>query len=167
MDKLNLGGIIKESIVDGPGIRFVLFAQGCRHNCPGCFNQELQAFRKDTIYTVSQVLDMIDALPHLDGITLSGGDPFEQADAFGELAKACRSRRLNIWAYTGYTFEELIADPEYRILLEEIDVLVDGPFLFEEKDPLLPFRGSRNQRIIDVQSSLLSAPNVRLIRTTN
>lgn len=167
MQVLNLGGIVEESVVDGPGIRFVLFAQGCRHNCPACFNQELQVFRENTLYTIPKILEMIDALPHLHGVTFSGGDPFEQATVFGELARACRTRKLNIWAYTGYTFEKLITNPEHRILLQELDVLVDGPFVLKEKDPLLPFRGSRNQRLIDVQASLISAPEIRLVRLSH
>ena len=133
---------------------------------PCLLNQNSKCFGK-ILYTIPKILEMIDALPHLHGVTFSGGDPFEQATVFGELARACRTRKLNIWAYTGYTFEKLITNPKHRILLQELDVLVDGPFVLKEKDPLLPFRGSRNQRLIDVQASLLSAPEIRLVRLSH
>ncbi|NLY10262.1 MAG: anaerobic ribonucleoside-triphosphate reductase activating protein [Firmicutes bacterium] len=151
---LNLGGLIEESLVDGPGIRLVIFAQGCKHQCPGCFNEELQAFETNTLMTVEELLTKIDQLPHLSGVTLSGGDPFEQAREFASLAKEIKKRNLSVWAYTGYYYEELEQEPEKRQLLTQIDVLVDGPFEMDKKDITLPYRGSSNQRIIDVQQSL-------------
>jgi len=150
---LNIGGIIPESVVDGPGIRFVIFAQGCHHHCPGCFNQELQSFTANKLMNVEQILDMIDHY-HAQGVTFSGGDPFEQVPGFTQLAKACRNRGLSVWCYTGYTYEELISSPDKIPLLQQIDVLVDGRFMLQYKDVSLAFRGSSNQRIIAVQDSL-------------
>lgn len=152
--KLNVGGIVPESIVDGPGIRFVIFAQGCIHNCPGCFNPELQLFQQNKTMTISEILTLIEQYEST-GITFSGGDPFEQALAFATLAKQCRQKGLSIWSYTGYTFEELLLIPDKVKLLMELDVLVDGKFISDQKDIELKFRGSSNQRIIDVQMSLL------------
>lgn len=152
--KLNVGGIVPESVVDGPGIRFVVFAQGCIHNCFGCFNQELQPFQQNKIMTVSEIMTLI-VQYESSGITFSGGDPFEQAPGFTELAKQCRQNGLSIWSYTGYTFEELLLKPTKLKLLKELDVLVDGKFVAEQKNIELKFRGSSNQRIIDVQKSLL------------
>lgn len=164
MAELNLGGIIPESVVDGPGIRFVVFAQGCLHNCPGCFNRELQAFTENRIMSVNQVIALIDQYQSR-GITFSGGDPFEQVPAFTKLAVQCRKRGLSIWCYTGYTFEQLLKLPEKFPLLEQLDVLVDGPFVQKYKDISLKFRGSSNQRLIDVQASLRQKQVVLLAET--
>lgn len=153
MTQLMLGGIIKESVVDGPGIRYVVFAQGCVHGCLECFNKELQPFDEGTPFSIEKIIDELNHLPHIKGITLSGGDPFEQVDGFTELACECKKRGLSVWCYTGYTYEQLLNSDKQR-LLEQVDVLVDGPFRREEKDGSLKFRGSRNQRIIDVPLSL-------------
>lgn len=151
--QLNIGGLIPESVVDGPGIRFVIFAQGCQHNCKGCFNPELQPFQQNRLMTVEEIIAMIKE-HNSQGITFSGGDPFEQAEGFTALAQACRKLGLSIWSYTGYTYEELIQKPTKLKLLQELDVLVDGRFVLEQKDITLKYRGSSNQRIIDVQKSL-------------
>lgn len=157
---LKISGIVKESIVDGPGIRFVLFAQGCRHNCPGCHNPQTHPFEGGTNMGINDILHMISCNPLLDGVTLSGGEPFEQADAFAVLAEKVRQKGFNIVTYTGYTFEEiknkLGIKPGWKALLEASDILVDGRFILEEKDLLLKFRGSKNQRIIDVRKTLLT-----------
>lgn len=154
MTTLNIAGIIGESVVDGPGIRLVVFAQGCKHACPGCFNQELQSFRACQEMTVDQLEQVLLKYPHVCGVTLSGGDPFEQAPAFAQFAKVCKRHKKKVWAYTGYTFEALCTCLDKWKLLAEVDVLVDGPFVETLKDGSLNFRGSSNQRIISVQESI-------------
>jgi len=151
---LNLAGITWESVVDGPGLRTVVFAQGCTHACPGCFNPELQPFHTHRSVALAEVLSGLDERPHIRGVTFSGGDPFEQTDSFARLAAACRHRGLSVWCYTGYSWETLCQCDRFRVLLRELDVLVDGPYVEAERDTALRFRGSRNQRIIDVPASL-------------
>lgn len=153
---LRVAGITEDSIVDGPGLRLVVFTQGCPHHCPGCHNPETWPF--DGGYTVdtSEIIAMMDANPLLSGITLSGGEPFLQAGACIELANAAHERGLSVWCYTGYTFETLFG--VHRIcpdkLLTSIDVLVDGPFELSQRTLELPWRGSKNQRLINVPESL-------------
>jgi anaerobic ribonucleoside-triphosphate reductase activating protein len=155
--ELRIAGIIKESIVDGPGIRLVVFAQGCKHNCPGCHNPDTHSFDGGTFTSVDSVLELASKNPLLDGITFSGGEPFEQAEAFSELARRAKESGLHIMAYTGYTYEYLIHcsndRSEWKSLLGETDILVDGRFEIEKRNLLLKFRGSENQRIIDVKKS--------------
>lgn len=155
---IRIAGIIEETIVDGPGIRFVVFAQGCRHNCPGCHNPDTHSFTGGVSVPISKIFEQIAKNPLLDGVTFSGGEPFEQAEPFGKLAIALKEKGLNIITYTGYTFEEIIEqrekEPSWALLLANTDLLIDGPFLMEKRNLLLPFRGSENQRIIRVQESL-------------
>lgn len=155
---IRIAGIIEESIVDGPGIRFVVFAQGCRHNCPGCHNPDTHSFTEGVSVPISKLLEQIAKNPLLDGVTFSGGEPFEQAEPFGKLAIALKEKGLNVITYTGYTFEEILEqrkkEPSWALLLANTDLLIDGPFLMEKRNLLLPFRGSENQRIIRVQESL-------------
>ncbi len=155
---LRIAGITEESIVDGPGIRFVVFAQGCRHNCPGCHNPQTHDIGGGTVVTVDEILGQMKENPLLDGITLSGGDPFEQAKGFRELASRAREADYHVVTYTGYTYEQLRekADyqPDWAGLLRNTDLLIDGPFIKDLHDPLLVFRGSQNQRIVDVPSSM-------------
>ncbi len=175
---VRVAGIINESIVDGSGIRLVVFAQGCKRRCPGCHNPETHSFEGGTLMKISEIVEMVKKNPLLDGITLSGGEPFEQAAALAELAKEVKKMGLNVWAYTGYTFEELTAEDEmaeslspgaaraaeeagqpdcepqkrkdWKKLLQYVDVLVDGPYIREQRSLELRFRGSANQRLIDV-----------------
>lgn len=161
MDKqIRISGIINESIVDGPGIRMVIFAQGCRHNCKGCHNPHTHPMDGGELVEIDKIVEDIRKNPLLDGVTFSGGEPFEQAKAFAALAKRINKLGLNVMAYSGYTFEQLIDDSKERKermeLLNNIKILVDGPFIQEQKDLLLKFRGSTNQRIIDVVKSLAS-----------
>lgn len=151
-----LSGIVPESFSDGPGIRFVVFAQGCRHNCPGCHNPQTHPFEGGILTEVDEILERMRRNPLLDGLTLSGGDPFEQADAFAELAEKAKRAGLHVMTYTGYRYEELLSErnPEWMRLLEATDVLVDGRFESALKNDLLPFRGSSNQRMIDIPRSL-------------
>ena len=157
MSKIRLSGIIEESIVDGPGIRFVIFSQGCPHHCKGCHNP--QTFNPSGGYEddTNNLITKIKKNPLLKGVTFSGGEPFLQAEAFTELAREIHSLGLDVMSYTGYVFEDLIACKEnisWQNLLHNIDILVDGPFLLEKKSLLLKFRGSENQRIINVNESL-------------
>lgn len=157
---LRLASITKESIVDGPGIRYVLWSQGCSHRCLGCHNPSTHTFTDGTLYAIDELVKDIQKNPLLKGITCSGGDPFEQAEAFALLCQKVKRLGLDVWCYTGYTFEFLLKNqhqrPGWQALLQSIDVLVDGPFKQEEKDLLLLFRGSRNQRLIDIPKSLHS-----------
>lgn len=159
--EIRIAGIIKESIVDGPGIRMVVFAQGCKHNCPGCHNPETHSFDGGTIATIDSIIEQAKKNPLLDGITFSGGEPFEQAEAFALLAREAKKARLDIMTYTGYTYEYLIENSSkhngWALLLEETDILVDGRFELDKKNPLLIFRGSGNQRIIDLRKTRLNS----------
>ena len=152
---LDLSGIVSDSIVDGPGIRTTIFSQGCPHHCPGCHNPETWEFGCGTKVTEGQVLAEVLQNPLCRGVTFSGGEPFAQAEGFAGLAKLLKEKGYEVASYTGYTFEELLkGTPAQKQLLETIDVLIDGPFLLAEKSLELNFRGSRNQRILDVPASL-------------
>ncbi len=154
---IKIAGIIKESIVDGPGIRMVVFAQGCKHNCPGCHNPETHSFDRGTLVTVDSIIEQAKRNPLLDGITFSGGEPFEQAQAFAVLARESKKLHLNVMTYTGYTYEYIISNSSrhkgWEELLNETDILVDGRFELDKRNLLLKFRGSENQRIIGVKRS--------------
>lgn len=153
--KVRVAGIINESIVDGPGIRMVVFAQGCKHRCKGCHNPHTHSFDDGELIDTDRILNDLKKNPLLDGITLSGGDPFEQAGACAELARKVKDLSLNVITYTGYTYEQLLelsAENEgVKALLDNTDLLVDGPFILEQRNLLLKFRGSENQRIIDMK----------------
>lgn len=152
---VRIAGIIKESIVDGPGIRMVVFAQGCRHKCPGCHNPETHSFDGGTLVEVGSIIEQAKRNPLLDGLTFSGGEPFEQAAAFAVLAREAKKLNLDIMTYTGYTYEYLVENAMkhrgWEELLDETDILVDGRFELEKRNLLLKFRGSENQRIIDLK----------------
>lgn len=154
--KISLSGITGDSIVDGPGIRLTIFTQGCPHHCPGCHNPQTHDPSGGSWGDTDDIIAAIAENPLLDGITLSGGDPFMQPKECTELAKGAHKYGLNVWTYTGYTWEALFAenDPDKITLLKESDVLIDGPFLLAERSLELKFKGSRNQRIIDVKKSL-------------
>lgn len=154
MAKIRIAGIVEESIVDGPGIRMVVFTQGCKHNCKGCHNPESHSFTGGYLMDIEEILEEIKANPLLDGITLSGGEPFEQWDVCSELAKEVKELGLNVVTYTGYSFEEILKIDGFRKLLLQTDTLIDGKYEEEEKSLLLQFRGSKNQRIIDVKRFL-------------
>lgn len=159
--QIRVAGIVKESIADGPGIRYVVFAQGCRHNCPGCHNPQTHSFDGGSMMDVDEILQQIKSNPLLDGVTFSGGEPFEQAEAFAELAREATVLGLSIIVYTGYTYEYIrensSAHHGWKELLETADTLVDGPFIQELYDHMLRFRGSSNQRIIDLKQSELKS----------
>ena len=148
-----------DSIVDGEGIRTVIWTQGCPHNCAGCHNKETHSFDGGILVDIDDIKKQIDNLQDQDGITLSGGDPLSQIDACLEIAKYVKSKKLNIWCYTGYTYEQIIKmgniNKKYLEFLLYIDVLVDGKFELDKKSLNLKFKGSSNQRIIDVNKTLL------------
>lgn len=153
--------LMLDSIVDGPGLRMVLWTQGCNHNCKGCHNPQTHDVIGGLEFDTSDIIEAIKKSRIQKGITFSGGEPFLQTDALIEIARASKQKGLDIWVYTGYTIESLInkKNPDYLNnlnLLKNIDVLVDGKFLENKKDIFLKFRGSRNQRIIDVNKSLKS-----------
>lgn len=158
MSKIRLAGVVKESIVDGPGIRFVIFSQGCPHRCKGCHNPHTFDVNGGYDSDTEDILNEIKKNPLVSGVTFSGGEPFLQAKSFSELAKKARSVGLNVMSYTGYLFEDIINNwaqkPEWKEFIENIDILVDGPFDINKKNLLLKFRGSENQRIINVKESL-------------
>lgn len=152
---LDLAGIVSDSIVDGPGIRTTVFAQGCPHRCPGCHNPETWPFGAGTPMGEDQILEIVRSNPLCRGVTFSGGEPFAQAEAFAKLAKLLKSEGYEVASYSGFTFEKLLFGSEaQRELLKSIDILIDGPFLMEERSLEIPFRGSRNQRILDIPKSL-------------
>ena len=158
---VKLAGIVSDSIVDGPGIRTTLFAQGCPHHCPGCHNPETWSFEGGHEATTDQILGIVRFNPISRGVTFSGGEPFAQAEGFAEIAKALKDGGYEVASFTGYTFEELLTGTEgQRALLSWLDVLIDGPFIQAEKSLEVPFRGSRNQRIIHVPKSLAAGEAV-------
>lgn len=153
--RMRIAGIANDSIVDGPGIRLTVFAQGCPHHCPGCHNPQTHDFEGGREEETDVILKMMEENILLDGITLSGGEPFCQTEACELLAKEAHAAGLNVWCYSGYTFEELAAGKnEWKALLKEVDVLVDGRFVLEKRTLECPWRGSSNQRLIDVRRSL-------------
>lgn len=153
---IRISGIVEESIVDGPGIRFVIFSQGCKHNCLGCHNPETHSFSGGELIKIDKIIEKIKENPLLDGVTFSGGDPFEQAGKFANLGKKIKDLNLglNVITYTGYVFEDILESDnmDWKDLLNVTDILIDGPFEIDKKSLELKFRGSSNQRIIDVKS---------------
>ena len=152
---LDLAGIVSDSIVDGPGIRTTVFCQGCPHRCPGCHNPETWPFGCGTPMAVEAIFAIVKSNPLCRGVTFSGGEPFAQAEEFAELAVLLKAAGYEVASYSGFTFEQLLSGtPAQKRLLETIDVLIDGPFLQAQRSLELSFRGSRNQRILDVPRSL-------------
>ena len=153
--KLRICGIEPESIVDGPGFRYVVFVQGCPHRCPGCHNPESHDFDAGEDMTVGEIYKEICSNPHLSGITLSGGEPFCQVPALLELVKLVKADGKSVMSYSGYTYEELLErnDPATNELLDNLDILVDGKFIIEQRNLTLVYRGSENQRVIDINKT--------------
>lgn len=156
MSRLKISGIVNDSIVDGPGLRFSLFTQGCPHNCPGCHNPQTHSFKGGKNYSLKKFKKQIQANPLLSGVTFSGGDPFSQAKALIPYAKFVKEQGLELACYTGYLFEQLNGEaiPFAKELLSYIDILIDGKFVLSQKSLNLRYKGSKNQRTIDVQQSL-------------
>jgi len=153
---LRIAGTVGESIVDGPGIRYVIFTQGCPHGCPGCHNPETHDFAGGREIDTETLLTEIRRNGLVSGVTFSGGEPFEQAEALLPLARQLKADGRHLMAYSGYTYEQLIADSRagVRGLLEQLDLLVDGRYEAEHRSLELRFRGSTNQRVLDVPASL-------------
>jgi len=149
-------------MVDGPGFRTAIYCAGCRHQCEGCHNPQSWDFEGGHAMTTEDIMRVIEADPYAN-VTFSGGDPMYQPEGFAELARAIRERtKKTIWCYTGFTFEALLTNPRQRALLEQIDVLVDGPFVKSKRDESLIFRGSSNQRLVNVPASLREGHVVEL-----
>lgn len=158
-----IAGVLTESIVDGLGIRYVIFTQGCKHNCKGCHNPSTHSFSGGMEVSEEELVQDILSIKSIDGITLSGGDPLNQVNSCIKLIRLLNELKpeLDVWCYTGFTYED-IQTPQYRELLSLIDVLVDGKFILEEKTFDCPFRGSSNQRLIDVRQSMVLGKTVEL-----
>lgn len=153
---LRIAGIMKESIVDGPGIRFAIFCQGCPHDCEGCHNPSTHSFQDGEIVKISNILKYIDENPLIQGVTFSGGEPLCQVKPFLSLAKEVKKRNLHLLIYTGYTIEELEIRMKKEHELEELlriaDHLIEGRFVQKLRNLSLLYRGSSNQRIIDLNA---------------
>lgn len=156
--EIRISGTVSESIVDGPGFRYTIFVQGCPHNCPGCHNPQTHDFNGGKIVDTDELYAECVEDPLNKGVTFSGGEPFSQAKPLYELGKRFKERGYDLWCYTGWTMKELwkMAESEYYIgkLLSIIDVLVDGRFILERRTLSLPFRGSENQRLINMKATL-------------
>ena len=154
---IRLAGIERHSSVNGPGIRYTIFFQGCLHHCKGCHNRETWPRDKGNIVSVEKLLEDIRTTKYIDGVTFSGGDPFYQADALLEIAKELKKEKVSLWCYTGWTYEQIRdgkAGGKAKEFLSYLDVLVDGPFIREKRSESCLFRGSVNQRLIDLKKSL-------------
>ncbi len=160
--EIDIAGFADDSITDGPGLRFTLFTQGCPHHCEGCHNPETHCFGSGTPYTPEALFERIRRNPLVRGVTFSGGEPFAQSAGLTVLAKMLKEAGYEVAVYSGYTFEELLTlpDPAVKTLLENADVLIDGPFLLGERSLDLHFRGSANQRVLNVHASLQSGAPV-------
>lgn len=157
IDKLRISGIVEESIVDGPGIRFTVFTQGCNHKCPGCHNPQTHDYSGGYQILIDDIIKMLKENPLLDGITISGGEPFDQVEPCAYLARKVKEMGLNVVIYTGYDYEYLLSKKNYRGLLLEADILVDGKFDIKKMDLTQPFRGSTNQRIIELNKGVIAS----------
>ena len=155
--KIRLFGVANDSIVDGPGLRYAIYTQGCNHACKGCHNPESWAKDGGTVTTVGAIVDDILDNHLITGITLSGGDPFLQSGEVAALIKELKRYKYNIWTYTGYTYEDLLEmakdNPDISTILKLSDVLVDGPFVESQKSLDLKWKGSSNQRVIDLNKT--------------
>lgn len=151
---IRLFGVVRESIVDGPQLRFVIFVQGCPHHCPGCHNPESHDPAGGYLSSTARIWNVIRQNPMLRGVTFSGGEPFLWGNELYEIGRAAHEAGLNVMTYTGFTYEKLLekakTEEDVRRLLSVTNYLVDGPFVLAERDLSLKFRGSRNQRILDV-----------------
>lgn len=150
--QVRLAGIKQESVTDGVGLRSVLYFQGCPHNCPGCHNPESHDPTAGYLAEVEAMVELLCSNPLIDGITLSGGEPLLQPEAALALAKGAKRRGKTVWLYSGFTLHAILSDHNKRAVLMYTDVLVDGAFILAERDLGLPFRGSRNQRLLTPQA---------------
>lgn len=154
MNTIKVLSILHDTTVDGPGFRTSIYCAGCRHQCPGCHNPQSWSFDGGQDMDIADILQEIVSDPFAN-VTFSGGDPFYQAEGFTQLARRIKAETSKtIWCYTGFLYDEILRQPQYRELLGYVDVLVDGPFVMALRDEDALFRGSTNQRLIDVQASL-------------
>lgn len=151
---VKIAGVVTESIVDGPGIRYTIFTQGCPFHCKGCHNPQSQPLKGGVDVKLRVFYDEIKQNPLISGVTFSGGEPFIQPKPLSILAKILHAEGYSVWSYSGFTFDKLLNDDNRRELLEQLDVVVDGPFVQSKASLDIDFRGSSNQRIIDVPKSL-------------
>ena len=163
---MRIAGLVQDSIVDGPGLRYVVFVQGCELDCVGCHNPDTRDIDGGYEIPTDEIIAQMLGNPLTDGLTLSGGEPFLQAAECVKLSSAARENGLNVWVYSGYTFEELLfrAQSEQAVgeLMKLADVLVDGPFVLAGRTLSLKWRGSRNQRIVDMPRSLSGGKVIEL-----
>ena len=159
---IQLMRIVVDTTVDGPGWRTSVYCAGCRHACPGCHNQETWSFEAGESVSVDDIIEQLKATE--GNITFSGGDPMYQPEAFTELARRIREElNRTIWCYTGFLFEDVVKDPVMSKMLPYLEVIVDGPFILAERNINLLFRGSNNQRMVDVQKSLSAGKVVEFV----
>ena len=156
---MNIAGINFESVVDGEGVRVVVFVSGCLHNCKGCHNPASHSFTAGQPFTQElqdEIIAYIQKTPFISGLTLSGGDPMYSAKEITPFIERLRKdvKDISVWIYSGFRFEEILENSEMFDLLKLCDVLVDGEFVLEQRDITLSYKGSRNQRIIDIPKSL-------------
>lgn len=155
MGKIRLFGVANDSIVDGPGLRYSVYTQGCSHACPGCHNKDSWDFDGGYVVDIDELIEDIESNKLINDVTLSGGDPFQQSEAVAELARKLFDKHYSLWAYSGYTLEELLnlskVDKHIAEILDVIDVLVDGLFIESQKSLELHWKGSSNQRVIDMK----------------
>ncbi|MDR0699859.1 MAG: anaerobic ribonucleoside-triphosphate reductase activating protein [Tannerella sp.] len=155
MNSLSILNIVRDTTVDGPGFRTAIYAAGCIHQCSGCHNPQSWDIKNGSLYSISALLEIIDE-NEFSNVTFTGGDPLVQLEGFTDLARHIKKRTgKNIWCYTGFLYEQIIKSGRLSQILPFIDVLVDGRYIKSFRSEGLPFRGSRNQRIIDVRKSLL------------
>ena len=154
--KLQIAGIIDDSMVDGPGVRYTVFVQGCAHNCFQCHNPQTHDYNAGNTVEVDDIISDIARFKYLKGVTFSGGEPMDQPEALAECVTRLKNKGYDILIFSGYTYEEIMADVLRQKALKNADTLIDGRFIYAQKTQDLRFRGSANQRIIDVQKSLLT-----------
>lgn len=152
--QLQVAGIIDDSVVDGPGVRYTIFTQGCAHNCPDCHNPETHDYNGGTSVKIDDLMADIARSKYIKGVTLSGGEPFDQPEALTELVARLKNKGYDVMLFSGYTFEEIVQDSVKLQALGYADTLIDGRFDMRKRTHTLRFRGSSNQRIIDVRQSL-------------
>lgn len=153
--EVRIAGIVKHSSVDGPGVRLVIFFQGCPHHCKGCHNPNTWDYDGGESISIDKLIDIVNTTKYIDGITLSGGEPMSNPQVVKLIADAAHNRGLDVWCYTGYTLDQLLlGEPQIISALKSIDVLVDGRFIEDQKSPDCIYRGSSNQRIIHIKNSI-------------
>ncbi|MDR2571085.1 MAG: anaerobic ribonucleoside-triphosphate reductase activating protein [Oscillospiraceae bacterium] len=164
---MKIAGLIQDSIVDGPGLRYVVFTQGCRYRCEGCHNPDTWSYSGGTEKSVDDIIKEMLSNPLTDGLTISGGEPFDQAADCAGIAAVAHEKGLNVWVFTGMTFEEILEESKTKIsvqtLLTHTDILVDGRYIAAERTLSLKWRGSNNQRMIDVKKSLNAGECILII----